>query len=167
MRIRSVWILFVVLTLPSAVSAQRRAPGSAPPSPGTNATIALKAGGTAYDFTGPAACEHAPRGSIYDVLAERWSVRHGEGARNLNLTLWHPLSTGPDMLTLSVSVGGKRYNVNTVKGPSSETSGTGTVRFAAAGNGGTFTIDATTASGAKITGSIKCDAFTSAEVAGG
>jgi len=127
----------------------------------------LKAGGVAYDFTGPATCEHSPNGSIYNVVAERWSVRHSDGTRQLNLNLWHPLTGGQDMVTLSISTGGKRYDVDTVKGPSVQTSGTGTARFAAAGNGGTLTIDAATASGAKITGSVKCDAFTSAEVAGG
>jgi len=100
-------------------------------------------------------------------LAERWSVRHSDGTRQLNLNLWHPLTGGQDMVTLSISTGGKRYDVDTVKGPSVQTSGTGTARFAAAGNGGTLTIDAATASGAKITASVKCDGFTSAEVAGG
>lgn len=167
MRSGSVWILSVALTLPTAASAQRRPPSSAPPASSTNVTIALKAGGTAYDFTGPATCEHAPQGSIYNVVAERWSVRHSDGARQLNLNVWHPLAGGQDMVTLSMSTAGKRYDVDTVKGPSAQTSGTGTARVAAAGNGGTFTIDATTASGTKINGSVRCDGFTSPEVAGG
>jgi hypothetical protein len=58
--------------------------------------------------------------------------------------------------------------VNTLKAkPSDTVKGSGTVALATAGKGGTFTINATTDNGAKISGTIKCEAFTTrAAVAG-
>jgi hypothetical protein len=106
-------------------------------------------------------CEHVPQGSIYDTVAERWSVRQQGTGRNLNLNLWHPLAGAADMVTMSVSTGGKRHDVDTVKKPqSNQTTGSANVKFVPQGNGGTFSIDATASSGAKISGTIKCDAFT-------
>jgi hypothetical protein len=84
-------LVAAMLTLSSATSAQRRPPGSAVQETAP-VSIALKVGGATYNFNGPAVCEHLPRGSIYDIPAERWSVRHDEAGRNLSLTLWHPLS---------------------------------------------------------------------------
>lgn len=169
MRMMSWCFLVAALALPSIAAAQRRVPNAAPQDKTVPAMIDLKVGGgAAYTINGQASCEHAPVGSIYDTVAERWSVRHDDNGRNLNLTLWHPTKGTGDMVTLSLSTGGKRYDVDTVKKPQSpKTSGSGTVRFAASGGGGTFTVDLTTESGAKITGTIKCQAFTAPAVVAG
>jgi hypothetical protein len=72
------------------------------------------------------------------------------------------------MMSLGVSSGSKSHNVNTVKvGTHTDTQGTGTVKFEPAAQGGTFTIDATAADGAKITGTVKCESFTAATAEGG
>ena len=95
------------LTFAAPVHAQRRPAGSAPREAKVSATIALDVAGTAYQFSGQAVCEHLSRGSIYDIPAERWSVRHSEAARDLSLTVWRPQSGGGDMVTLAVGIGGK------------------------------------------------------------
>ena len=156
------------LTFAAPVHAQRRPAGSAPREAKVSATIALDVAGTAYQFSGQAVCEHLSRGSIYDIPAERWSVRHSEAARDLSLTVWRPQSGGGDMVTLAVGIGGKRHDVNTVKAPkATSVTGSATVKFAPEGKGGTFTLNATAGSGAAVTGTIKCEAFTTpAAVAG-
>jgi hypothetical protein len=101
------------------------------------------------------------QGSIYDIPAQRWSVRHAEAARDLSLTVWRPQSGSGDMVTLAVDIGGKRHDVNTVKAPkATAVTGSATVKFVPEGKGGTFTLNATAGSGAAVTGTIKCDAFT-------
>ena len=148
------------LTLVVPVSAQRRPAGSAPQEGKVGATIALDVAGTAYQFSGQAVCEHLSRGSIYDIPAARWSVRHSEAARDLSLTVWRPQSGG-DMVTLAINIGGKRHDVNTVKAPkATSVTGSATLKFAPEGKGGTFTLNAKAGSGAAITGTIKCEAFT-------
>lgn len=153
--------LAAALTIAAPAPAQRRPAGSVPQEAKVGATIALTVAGTAYQFNGQAVCEHLSGGSIYDIPAARWSVRHSDAARDLSLTVWRPQSGGGDMVTLAIGLGGKRHDVNTVKAPKA-TSGTGsaTVTFAPAGKGGTFTLNATTGSGAAVTGTIKCEAFT-------
>jgi hypothetical protein len=97
-----------------------------------------------------------------------WSVQHSQEGRNLALTVWRPRSAGEAMLNLSITAAGKSYDVSTVKvGQQGSPSGTGTVTFAPAGKGGTFTINATAASGAKIVGTVTCDAFTPLVAEGG
>jgi hypothetical protein len=154
-------VLFAaILTLTTPLAAQRR-PSGTPVEETVGTTIALSVGGVAYNFSGQAMCEHVPQGSIYDTVAERWSVRQQSAERSLSLNLWHPLSGGSDMVTLTVSTGGKRYDVDTVKKPqSNQTIGSANVKFVPQGKGGTFTIDATAGSGTKVSGTIKCDAFT-------
>jgi hypothetical protein len=157
-----------VLTVVAPVPAQRRPAGSAPQEAKVGATIALNVAGMAYHFSGQAVCEHLSRGSIYDIPAERWSVRHSEAARDVSLTVWRPQSGGGDMVTLAVGIGGKRHDVNTVKAPkATSVTGSASVKFAPEGKGGTFTLNATAGSGAAVTGTIKCEAFTTpATVAG-
>ena len=150
----------VALSIVAPVAAQRRPAGSAQQEAKVNATIALNVAGMAYQFSGQAVCEHLSRGSIYDIPASRWSVRHSEAARDVSLTVWRPQSGG-DMVTLAVGIGGKRHDVNTVKAPkATSVTGSATVTLAPEGKGGTFTLKATAGSGAAITGTIKCDAFT-------
>jgi hypothetical protein len=129
--------------------------------------VALKAGGTPYTFDGQGVCKRAEKASIYDAPASMWSVQQDGEGRNLTLTVWR-LQSGGDMMSLGVSSGSKSHNVNTVKvGTHTDTQGTGTVKFEPAAQGGTFTIDATAADGAKITGTVKCESFTAAIAEGG
>ncbi len=147
---------------------QRRTPGGPAQSGGVSASIALKAGAQSYDFTGTAQCRHAPQASIYDLPAEMWSVQQSDGDRSLALTVWRPRSGDSSMLTLSVSVGGKRHEVTTVSvGGRGEVKGSGTVTFAAEGKGGTFAIRAKGADGAAIAGTVTCGAFTPLVAEGG
>lgn len=146
----------------------RRAPGGAQNATVTT-TIALRAGADAYDVNGPAQCKHAPQASIYGVNAEMWSVQHNASGKGLTMTVWKPSDGSQPMLNLTLSTGSKEARVNTVKGPGgqSQPSGTGTVAYAAEGKGGTFTINATAAGGMKISGTVKCDAFTPLVAEGG
>lgn len=132
------------------------------------AAIAMRVAGEPYEFTGQATCTHAPMASIYGTVAQMWSVQHSEGSRSLVLTLWRPTSGSTHMFSLSASTGGKSYSVTTSKGPQGGSiEGSGDVKLALAGTGGTFAIDATTASGSKIAGTLKCDAFEMAMAEGG
>ena len=159
-------MLFVcaVLMLSVAPSAQRRLPGSEEKKVGV--AIDLKVNGTPYTFKGNATCDHLPLGSIYDIVAERWSVRHDDNGRNVNMSLWRPRNGTVDMVQLSVFMAGKRYDVSTIKSPQGP-SGSGSVKLMKEGTGGTFTIDASTPSAGKITGTIKCDAFPASEAVAG
>ncbi len=131
-------------------------------------TIALKAANVPYQFNGPASCTHAPKASIYGTLSRQWSVQQHDGGRSATLTFWRPTGGGADMFTLAVTAPGRSSVVSTTKGPDGGTpQGTGTVAFAASGNGGTFTIDAKTTKGEPITGTITCSAFTAAYAEGG
>jgi hypothetical protein len=167
---RSTSLLFLtVILLSVSATAQRRPTGSTPQEKKVRVAIDMRVDNVPYTFTGEATCEHLAKGSIYDTLAERWSVQQqGDNGRSLSLTLWRPLAGGANMLTLALSTGGKRYDVDTVKKPKpSQASGSGTVRLAPEGMGGTITIEATTASSAKINGTIKCDSFTTSNPVAG
>ena len=72
------------------------------------------------------------------------------------------------MFSLSVDTGAKSYVVNTVRiSAESAAQGSGKVTFTTSGAGGMFTIDATAANSAAITGTIQCSAFTDAVAEGG
>ncbi len=158
--------LLVALSLTASPAADqfRRQPGSPAPDNKVGTTIALTVGTTAYKFTGQAKCEHMPKGSIYNTVAERWSVNQNEDGRSLLLNMWKPLAGGETLITLYVTTGGKNQVVDT-SAPAKK--GSGTVTMAPEGKGGIFTITATTDSGAKVSGTIKCDAFTAAEAVAG
>ena len=158
-------VLFVssALMLSITTSAKRRLPGSQEKKVGV--AIDLKVNNSPYAFKGEASCDHLAKGSIYDVVAERWSVRHDDNGRNINLSLWRPVN-GSDMVQLSVFMAGKRYDVSTIKSPQGS-SGSGSVKLVKEGAGGTFTIDVATSSAGKITGTIKCDAFPASEAVAG
>ena len=146
--------------------AQRRVPGQRADNT-VPVTIALQAGADAYQFTGKATCSHAPRASIYGLLAERWTVDQSDGSRSATLALWHPVS-GTDLVSLALSIGDKRHSVSTIKvGNNGRVEGSGAITLAREGQGGTFTVKATAANGTKITGTVKCDAFTPAIAEGG
>jgi hypothetical protein len=122
-------------------------------------TIALQVGAQRYDFTGQGSCLLIPEGSIYDAPAAMYSVRQTGAKQRFNMTMYR-LKAGGDMLTMNVTFGSTTHSVSTVKvGTSGAPIGSGTVKLETAGSGGTLTIDATSAKGVKIAGTVKCDAF--------
>ncbi len=72
------------------------------------------------------------------------------------------------MMTLHVSIGGNRYEVDTVKGGAKrETKGAGKTTFQKTGAGAVFTIAAVANGGEKIIGTIKCGRFAAIQAEGG
>jgi hypothetical protein len=119
----------------------------------------------AYEAKGQGSCTHAPKASIYGVLAEMWSVRQrGDARSSVDLTFWKPSDGSASMFSLSVNHT-KSASVSTVKG--GQVSGSGTVTLSTAAKGGTFTVAAKTRAGEAVTGTIKCAAFTPAIAEGG
>jgi len=156
MRIQSgiILSLAIALTIPSAASAQED----------VGVAITLQVAGQPYQFEGKAECQHEPAAYIYSVPSEMWSVHQYDGRRSVNLSLWRPRNASGAMFSLSVG----KHVVNTIKVPGEKSAkGAGKVTFTRSGAGGTFTINATTADGAVITGTIKCSAFTAAVAEGG
>jgi hypothetical protein len=152
----------------SVTAAQIGRAAGTPPDDKAAVAIALQVGGAVYQFSGRGECGHEPKGYIYATPAKMWTVRQDEGPRSVTLTLWSPGSGAADMFNLYVTSGGKTHQTNTVTGKDAgPTKGSGTVTFAPAGTGGTFTVSATAASGAKISGTIKCDAFRAIVAEGG
>ena len=156
----------IAVAVTSGVQAQRRVPAQRADTT-VPVTIALKAGAEDFTFTGKATCTHAPVASIYGLIAERWTVDQSEGNRGVTLALWHPAS-GSDLISLRLTGGAKPHSVSTIKvGTNGTVEGSGTITLAKQKTGGTFTINATTAAGTKISGTVKCDAFTPAFAEGG
>lgn len=161
-------VLATVLTIAGAgLGASQRAEQAAPT---VGVEVSLKAGNSTYAARGQGSCTHAPKASIYGVLSQMWMVRHQDQGRSVQLTFWKPADGSNSMF--SVSVNGKaRASVSTVRGKTASAGakpeGSGSVTFAPAGKGGTFTIDAKAATGESIAGTIKCDAFTAAIAEGG
>ena len=157
---------FALLIASAAVAQVRRTPGTAPNDQVTLA-IAVQAGSETLNFNGKGTCTHAPRSSVFGTLGQMWSIQASEGQRSAALTVWKT-SSGANMFSLALSAGEKSYTTNTAKGPAGgDVKGSGTVTFAPAGAGGTFTVNAVAGSGAKIAGTFKCDAFTGATAEGG
>jgi hypothetical protein len=119
--------------------------------------VSLSVGGKRFDASAPGTCTHAAVASIYQVMAELWTARQSAEPGSLNLSLWHPKDGSPDMVSLSITSGPSSTAVSTVRGGT--VAGSGKVTLAPAGKGGVFTVDAKTAAGAAISGTIKCDAF--------
>lgn len=117
-------------------------------------TVELKVGAETYQASGPGICTHAPQASIYDIRSQMWTARHEAGAgKSAQLTFWRPMDKSRDMFGLSVNAA----RVSTVRG--GQPSGSGTVQFEPEGKGGTFRVNAKTADGKAIVGTIKCDGF--------
>lgn len=165
-RCKNVLSVAVALVMTSAASGQRR---NAPARPDEmRVSISLQVAGQRYQFEGNAACQHAPVASIYNVSSEMWRVQQSDGQRSIALTLWRPKNASNNMFSLNVGSGGKSYVVNTVRvGGESAVKGSGNVTLTASGTGGTFTVNATAANSAVITGTIRCGAFTQAVAEGG
>ena len=126
--------------------------------------ISMKIAGEAYQAKGQGSCTHAPKGSIYGVVSEMWTVRHEQDGRSVQLTLWKPVDGSASMFTLASS-GKTSTSISTVRG--GQVSGSGSVTFAPSGKGGTFTVDAKGKANESVSGTITCQAFTPAIAEGG
>ena len=155
----------VVYPSPSDAQTRRAATESAG---GVPVEITLQVGSQKYNASGNGECRSAERASIYGVSASQFAVSHtASGGNSLNLTRWQP-TNGADMLTLSVTTGGKRYDVDTVKaGPKKDTKGSAQTTLQRSGNGAVLSINAVAASGEKISGTIKCSALAPVRAEGG
>lgn len=143
----------------------RRQPGQA--AAGVPVEINLQVGTKKYNARGTGECRVAEQGSIYGVPASQFAVSHGAGGEALSLTRWQP-KNGADMITLAVSTGGKRYEVDTVKaGPKKDTKGSAQTTLQKNGSGATLTIAAVAGGGEKIAGTIKCGGLTPIQAEGG
>ncbi len=155
------------LLFASVAAAQRRLPGS-PSGDDVGVAIALQVGADSYRFNGQGSCTQEPRGYIYGVAAHLRTIEQSDGHRSIRLTHWSPASKAGAMFSLYMTSGGKSYETDTVTGKDAgPTRGSGTVTFVTSGAGGTFTVNATTANGAKVAGTIRCDAFRAAIAEGG
>ena len=129
--------------------------------------IHLQAGAHKYDANATGECRAADQASIYGLVASQFAVSHNAGKDSLNLTLWQP-KNAENMVTLSVLVGGKRFEVDTVKaGPKKDTKGSAKTTLQRTGNGATLTIAAVTAAGEKLSGTIKCGGISPVRAEGG
>ena len=152
MQARAALIAFSFATLASAHAAP--------------AVIDLRIGTTKYEARG-GECKSAA-GSIYGVAATQFNVRHRDGPRSLNVTLWQAKPPAGDMLQLNISEGSKNVAVDTIKaGTKQATKGSSKSTVRKSGAGGVLEIDAVAASGEKITGRIDCPAFASIQAEGG
>jgi hypothetical protein len=167
---KRVFFAFVcsALVIPSIGAVQGLCAQSTPAETKVDVSIALKVAGQPYNFSGKADCTHAPLASIYGTNAQLWMVRHTEGLKSVSLTFWRPTAGSGDMFTLHCTMSGKSYLVRTVKTNEGGTiQGSGKMTFTPSKPGGTFTIDATAANGAALTGTIKCSAFSAVVDEGG
>lgn len=160
-------ITTIALTgLVSDTAAQRRGAGQGQTRMQQGVNISLKVGGQAYQANGPGKCTHAPTASIYQTVAELWSVQQSADGRSLAMSLWKPKDGSAEMVTLSVTGGGASHQVNTVRGGGS-TSGSGKVTLQKVGDGGTFTVEARSGDGVSLTGTIHCETFAPHTAEGG
>ena len=132
--------------------------------PGTvQVQVSLSVGGASLTAAGPGECNHGADASIYDAPGQMWAARQQGGSGSVNITLWR-LARGGDMFTLFVTAGGKTHRINTLAvGPAADRRGSGTTVIAPRGKGGQFTINAVADTGATVTGTITCSAFTAPE----
>ena len=130
--------------------------------------ISLKAGAKSYEAAGTGECKAAPQASIHGIQAALYSVSHRSAGQSLNLTLWQPKDGSPSMMSLHVSIGSSRYEIDTVKGGAKrDTKGSGKATLQKASAGGVIAIDAVAASGEKIAGKIQCSRFGAIQAEGG
>ena len=125
----------------------------------TSVEVALEVDGRPVVLKGAGECNFTDEATIYEAPATMWAVRQSTGNRSINLTMWR-LHQGGDSLTLSLTVDGKTYRVNTTKvGQQGTIEGAGRWTFAKSGAGGVFTIEASTGTHAKIAGRLTCAGF--------
>ena len=139
-----------------------------PAKTGVDVSVALKVDGQTYAFNGKGECTYEPVAWIYEARAQQWRVEGRNAQGGVTLTLWRLAGGSGDMFTLHAATGGKSHVVSTVKtSGGGQVEGSGKVTLTSAGPGGTFTVDATAAKGGRITGTMKCSAFSAAVAEGG
>jgi hypothetical protein len=154
-------MFFALLSLwvaPGLACAQREAN---PAAQSAQVDVALQVGSSAYRASGPGECKASREASIYGVRASLYSAAHSSGRDRLRLTLWQPTGGSGNMVGLHISLDGKNYEVDTVKGskPARPVTGSAAVKVEPTGAGGTFSIDAAAGDGTKIKGTIRCSHF--------
>lgn len=121
-------------------------------------SVSLQVGAQSYSASGAGTC-----GRSEERDATRYVFRHNNTARDkqdrrfLYVTLQRPKNGGPDTVSLNVRVGERQYHDN----------GAAQATFEKNGAGGVVTVDAVARSGEKISGTLKCAAFTQTEAPGG
>lgn len=130
--------------------------------------VDLKVGGRTLVLRGAGECKAAPQASIYGMRAGLTTISQRSGDQSVRLTLWQPADGSPAMFQLDVAQGASRHGVDTVKaGAKKDTRGSGKATLTRSGGGGTVTIDATTAGGERIAGTLRCAAFGGIQAEGG
>lgn len=131
-------------------------------------TVALQVGTKRYRLSAPGECKAASQASIYGINASLFSVSQRSDGHSLDLTLWQPKGGAPSMMSLHMSTGSARYEVDTVKaGAKRDTKGSGKTTLQRSGAGAVFTVDAIAAGGEKISGTIQCSSFGAIQAEGG
>lgn len=134
----------------------------APAKPPQILNVSLKVAEATVVITGPGECVTADEASIYETPGKMWHI--SDAKHQINFTFWR-LAKGDEVM-LSVT-SGRTHQVNTLTvGPASNRKGSGKATFEKKGVGGTFTVELTADTGAKITGTIGCSAFGPAEANG-
>jgi hypothetical protein len=149
------WILACSVALPAAA-----APAAV--------EVELQVAGRSLALRGAGECKDAPQASIYGMRAGLTTIAQRTGDQSARLALWQPANGSPAMFQLDVARGSSRHTVDTVKaGSKMETRGSGKASLTRSGAGGVVTIEATTAGGERITGTLRCAAFGKLQAEGG
>lgn len=144
----------------AALVAAAATPHAQDPDPQSAIQINLRIGATPYVVSARGTCLAQPHGTLYDAPAAQWNARHRDGQRYANLAFWR-VEGGGEMFNLGVLLGPAMHRVSTVKVQGKgDAHGRGRVTLTESGGGGTFTVDATADTGARVTGTIACGAFT-------
>jgi len=147
-------IIFLLAILAAAAASHAQ-----DPDPQSAIQLDLRIGATPYVVSARGTCLAQPYGTLYDVPAAQWNARHRDDERYANLAFWR-VQNGGDMFNLGVLLGSTMHRISTVKVQGKgEAHGTGRVTLTRNGSCGTFTIDASADTGARITGTITCGAF--------
>jgi hypothetical protein len=158
-------VIVLVMSLPTAASAQRREATQAGQAP---VVIEAKIGGKSYQARGSGECKHEPNASIRGTSAALWMVQYaGQSGKlkNLHLTLWRPKDGGQDQLSIALDAGSATHRIQT--GGSEENVGSGTVTILPSGPGGRLEISGKEAEGKSVKITIDCTEFAGVQAEGG
>jgi hypothetical protein len=130
----------------AAAAADAGSPAGGPsaaevPGGATPIEITAVVDGKELTASGPAQCEHAADGSIYQRPAALWTVRFDggdvSGIRHLSITFWRERS-GEESVTMALQTGDAQHRIATV--PGGERQGSGSARLEEDGAGGTLVV---------------------------
>ncbi len=125
--------------------------------------------GKRFEASGRGACNHTTSASIYQAPAAQWAYRYsaatpGAALEHVNATVWE-IRSGGVQVSLSLRAGGREHSISNVKGGTLE--GQGSARATPRGNGGTLSVEGTTADGRRITLTAVCERTVEPVAAGG